>query len=228
MRQCVVVGLGTFGGSVAKALVEKGCEVLAIDEDEERVKEISDTVTQAVQADATDEKTLRSLGVDKMDIAIVSTGENMEGSILITLLMKELGVKTIVAKAISPSHGTVLRKVGATRVVFPERDTGVRVAESLATPDILEHIALSPEYSILEVHAPKSFIGRTLREIDVRAKHGVNIIAIKRKLPYLTETGESDFKEEILITPGADEEVADGDILVVLGTNKKIDNLRNL
>jgi len=228
MRQCVVVGLGIFGAAVAKTLVEKGCEVLAIDEDEEKVKETSNIVTQAVQADATDEKTLRSLGVDKMDVAIISTGENMEASILVTLLMKELGVKTIVAKAISPSHGTVLRKIGATRVVFPERDTGVRLAESLAAPDILEHIALSPGYSILEVHAPKSFIGRTLRKIDVRAKHGVNIIAIKRKLPYLTETGESDFKEEILITPGADEEVADGDILVVLGPNKKIDNLRNL
>jgi len=228
MRQCVVVGLGIFGAAVAKTLVEKGCEVLAIDEDEEKVKEISEIVTQAVQADATDEKTLRSLGVDKMDMAVISTGENMEASILVTLLMKELGVKTIVAKAISPSHGTVLRKIGATRVVFPERDIGVRLAESLASPDILEHIALSPEYGILEVHAPKSFIGSTLRKINVRAKHGVIIIAIKRKLPYLTETGESDFKEEILITPEADEEVADGDILVVLGPNKKIDNLRNL
>jgi len=228
MRQCVVVGLGTFGASVAKTLIEKGCEVLAIDEDEEKVKEISEIVTQAVQADATDEKTLRSLGVDKMDVAIISTGENMEASILVTLLLKELGVKTIVAKALSDSHGIVLRKIGATRVVFPERDMGVRLAESLATPTILEHIALSPEYSILEVHAPKSFIGRTLREINVRAKHGVNIIAIKKKLPYLTETGESDFKEEILITPGADEEVADGDILVVLGPTDKIDNLRNL
>jgi len=228
MRQCVVVGLGTFGASVARTLIEKGCEVLAIDEDEEKVKEISEIVTQAVQADATDEKTLRSLGVDKMDAAVVSTGENMEGSILITLLMKELGVKTIVAKAVSASHGSVLRKVGATRVVFPERDMGVRLAESLATPSILEHIELSPEYSIMEVHAPESFIGRTLREIDVRAKLGLNIIAIKRKLPYLTDTGESDFKEDILITPGADEQVADGDILVVIGPNKRIDNLRNL
>jgi len=228
MRQCVVVGLGTFGASVARTLVEKGCEVLAIDEDEEKVKEISEVVTQVVQADATDEKTLRSLGVDKMDAAVVSTGENMEGSILITLLMKELGVKTIVAKAVSASHGTVLRKVGATRIVFPERDMGVRLAESLATPSILEHVELSPEYSIMEVHAPESFIGRTLREIDVRAKLGLNIIAIKRKLPYLTDTGESDFKEDILITPGADEQVADGDILVVIGPNKRIDNLRNL
>ncbi|MDH5662264.1 MAG: TrkA C-terminal domain-containing protein, partial [Elusimicrobiota bacterium] len=106
--------------------------------------------------------------------------------------------------------------------------TGVRVAKSLATPDILEHISLSPEYSILEVHAPKSFIGRSLKEIDVRAKHGVDIIAIKKKLPYLTDAGESDFKEEILITPGAEEEVADGDILVVLGDNKNIDKLRKL
>jgi len=228
MKQCVVLGLGIFGASVAKALVERGCEVLAIDEGEEKVKGISDIVTQAVQADATDEKALRALGVDKMDIAIVSTGEDMEASILTTLLMKELGIKTIVAKAVSPSHGTVLRKVGATRVVFPERDMGVRVAENLAAPDILEHISLSPEYSILEVRAPKSFIGRSLKEIDVRAKHGVDIIAIKRKLPCLTDTGESDFKEEILITPGAEEEVADGDILVVLGTNKKIDKLRNL
>jgi len=228
MRQCVVVGLGAFGASVARTLVEKGCEVLAIDEEEEKVKEISDVVTQAVQADATDEKTLRSLGVDKMDVAIVSTGDDMEASILVTLLMKELGVKTIVAKALTPSHGTVLRRIGATRVVFPERDTGIRVAESLAAPDILEHIALSPEYSIMEVHAPKSFIGKTLRSLGVRAKHGVNIIAIKRKLPYLTETGESDFKEEIMITPAADEAIADGDVLVVLGPNNKIDILRNL
>ncbi len=228
MPEFVVIGLGTFGFSVAKRLAEKGYEVLAIDEDEEKVQMVSSLVSQAVQADATDEQALSSLGVQDMDTAVVSIGQNMEASILITLILKELGVKKIIAKALNQLHGTVLRKIGADKVVFPERDMGVKLADTLITPNFFESIELSAQYEIVEISAPKIFIGKTLKALDLRAEYGVDVIAIKKKVPFLTDTGESDFKEEIKIAPNADYEIVEGDILIVLGATNKIERLKKL
>ncbi len=225
-KQIAVIGLGTFGGNIAKFLSQKRCDVLAVDINEEAIEEISNLVTQAVQADATDEKALQSLGMGDMDVVIVSIGGSMEASILVTLLLKEMGVKRIVVKALSSLHGKILRKLGADKIVFPERDMALKLAESLISPNILEQIDLSPYYSIVEVHAPKDFIGKTIGEIDIRAKYGVTVIAIKEKEPILTGSGETDFKETINISPQPEDGIKEGDILLVLGKTETINNLK--
>src|SRR4030042_882751 len=173
MRQFAVIGLGRFGASVAKTLAEKGYQVLAIDVNEHTVQDIVDEVTQAVCLDATDEKALRAVGIENVDVAIVGMGSNLEASILITLSLKEIGVREIVCKAVNEDHKKVLEKIGATKVIQPEKEMGVRLANSLVSSSVVEHIELSNESSIVELISPKDFIGKSLREIDVRAKFRV-------------------------------------------------------
>lgn len=223
-RQFVVIGLGRFGYHVAHTLSQKGCEVLAIDSDEESVASVADFVTQAVQCDATDEKALRALGVNNFDVAVISIGENIEASILIVMTIKELGVKEIIAKAVTPIHGKVLSNLGITKVVFPERDSAIRVANSLMAPNILDYLELSADYSIVEIPVAEDMVNKKLRETDIRAKHGLTVIAVRRKVPYITDEGESDFTEELRVSPSAEDVLEEGDILVVVGANSKIEH----
>lgn len=227
-RQFAVIGLGRFGSSVARTLVNAGYEVLAIDENEERIKEIGDLVTEAVELDATDEKALRAVGIEDVDVAIVAIGTDMQASILITLLLKEIGVKKVVAKAINARHGRILQKIGADKVVFPEREMGERLAQTLITPDVLEQIELAPGHSIMEIVAPKAFVGKTIRDLDIRAKYGANIITIKKKVPQLTKAGETDFVETVNIVPKADDKIEKGDHLVVVGKDENLTKLKKL
>ena len=223
MRQFAVVGLGRFGSSVAKTLAGKGHQVLAIDISEDMTQDISDEVTQAVCLDATDEKALRAVGIENVDVAIVGIGTNLEASILITLNLKEMGIKEIVCKAISEDHKKVLEKIGATKVIQPEREMGTRVANTLVSTSVIEHIELSGESSIVELIPPKDFIGKSLREIDVRAKFGLNVIAVKKRIPSASKKEE----EEILnVSPQAEDVINKGDILVVLGPNENIEKLK--
>jgi trk system potassium uptake protein TrkA len=185
-------------------------------------------VTQAVVADATEESVLRSLGLADVDVAIVSIGENLEASVLITLLLQEIGVKSIVVKAVSVLHARVLAKVGADRVVFPERDMAEKLVEGLVSPNILDEIKVSQDYNLMEIIAPKSFVGKSLGEIGPRARYRVTIVAIRRKVPYLTEEGDSDFREETNISPEASDEINEGDILVVVGRYDDLDKLKEL
>ncbi|MBD3426963.1 MAG: TrkA family potassium uptake protein [Candidatus Omnitrophica bacterium] len=227
MKQFAVIGLGRFGASVARALANKDQQVLAIDRNEEYVHDMMDIVTKAVCLDATDEKAVRSVGLQDVDVAICGIGTDIESSILITLLLKDLGIPEIVCKAISVQHKKVLEKIGATRVVLPERDMGDRLADTLiSTSDkILDHIGLTGDSSIIEILPPEEFVGKTLRELDIRAKHGVNVIAIKKKV-LQAEGDQAQEKETINVTPQADDVVASGDILVVFGQNDKIDELK--
>ncbi|MCI5957966.1 MAG: TrkA family potassium uptake protein, partial [Clostridiales bacterium] len=179
-KQYLVLGLGRFGTSVAKALYDLGQEVLAIDSDEELVNDIAPYVTQALQLDATDETLLAGLGVKNFDAAIVSIGQNTRDSILVCVLLKELGVPALIAKANDELHAKVLRKIGVDRVVFPERDMGVRLARSIISPGVLELMNLSDDYQIIEVLVPTKWVGNTIIGVDVRCKHGVNILAIHR------------------------------------------------
>jgi len=227
VRQFVVIGLGRFGSSVARTLAERGHEVLAIDSEEEKVAEIADHVTHAVQLDASDEKALRSVGVADMDVAVVSVGD-ISASILISLLLKELGVGLVASKAMDTLHAKVLRRVGADRVIFPERDMGVRVADSLSTPAIFDCIEVSPTHSIVELVAPGSFQGKTMRELDIRAKYGINVIAVKRKKPKISKEGVSEIEEDLILGPTADEEIVHGDLLVLLGRDEDIEKLKKL
>lgn len=212
MKQFAVIGLGRFGTSVAKSLTVMGYEVLAIDEDQERIQEIVNSVTHAIQADATDENALKALGIRNFDVVIVAIGHDIQASILITVIVKELGVKFVVAKAQTELHGKVLVKVGADKVVYPERDMGARVAHSLVSSNVLDHIEISPEHSILEVVAPENMVGKTLRQSALRAVYGVTVMAIKRG-------------KDLVVSPSADEPIKENDILVVIGENDRLHNV---
>ncbi len=228
MKQFVVIGLGRFGSSIARALTAKNFEVLAMDRSEERVKEIEEVVSQAVVVDATDEKALKDLGIKDFDTAIVSIGENIEDSIMVTMILKELGVKQVIVKAHNDLHAKILQRVGADRIVFPEKEMGEKLAESLASPKIFDYIELSTEYGILEIIAPKRFCDKTLIELKLREKFGVSVMAIKRKMPYTKPDGSPDFKEEIIIGPGGSDEILQGDILVLLGKYKDLNRIEKL
>src|SRR4030042_4759056 len=175
-KHYAVMGRGRFGFSVAKTLAKYDAEVIAIDSEEKRVKKAADFVTYAVQLDAIDEKALRSVGVQNVDTAIVSIGENIEASILVVMLLKELAIRNIIAKAVTTLHGKVLENLGVKRIIFPERDMAVRVAHSLLRPNILEQLELSEEYSIIELPTPAHLIGKNIKESQLRRKYGVTLI----------------------------------------------------
>lgn len=211
-KQFVIIGLGRFGLSVAKTLYDLGNDVLAIDMDEDLVQEISDNVTHAVQLDATDENALRSLGIRNFDVAVVTIGSNIQASVMVTLLVKELGVKYIIAKGHSDLHAKVLYKIGADRVVLPEKDMGVRVAHNLVSDSILDYIELSADYSIMEIRALDEWQGKSLNELRLRSEYGINVVAIKKG-------------EEINISPSAEDKVEAGDVIVAIGS---ADELRKI
>ncbi|MBB6218132.1 trk system potassium uptake protein TrkA [Anaerosolibacter carboniphilus] len=212
MKQYAVIGCGRFGSSVARTLYGLGHDVLAIDQDEDVIQDLADSVTHAVQMDATEESSLKSLGVRNFDVAIIAIGSDIQSSILITLLTKELGVKYVVAKAQNELHAKILYKTGADRVVLPEREMGVRVAHNLVSSNILDYIELAPDYSIAEITPLKEWIGKNLKDIDMREKYGVNIMAIKQK-------------SEINISPSAQDVVSHDDIIVVVGHNNDIQKI---
>lgn len=211
-KQFAVIGLGRFGTSIAQALYHMGHDVLAVDISEERVNSVMKDVTHVVQVDSTNEAALRSLGLDNFDVVIVSIGQDVQASILTTLILKEMGVKNIVAKARTELHGKVLYKIGANRVVYPEWDMGIRVAHNLVSANILDFIELSDDYSIVEIKAPANMVGKSLQQLDLRAKMGVTVLAIK---------GE----EGINVSPGAKDQVAEGEILVLVGKNEQLQKI---
>ncbi len=227
-KSFVVIGLGRFGSSIARALVEKGFEVMVIDSDENEVREFAELVTHSFVLDATDERALRDIGVADVDVAIVSVGQSIDTSILITLILKELGVKQVIVKAVNDRHGKILQRIGADKVIYPEREVATRLAESFFSTKIFDYIELSPIHSIIEIAAPKPFIGRTLKQIALREKHNVSVIAIKRKIPIVTEKGTPDFKEEVIIGPGADDEISEGDILTILGKYEDLEKIERM
>lgn len=212
MKQFVVIGCGRFGTSVAKTLYNQGHDVLAIDKDEEIVQEISDSVTYAAQADVEDEYALKALGIRNFDVAVVSIGSDIQASIMATLIVKELGVKTVVAKAQNDVHAKVLYKIGADKVVFPERDMGVRLAHNLVSSSVIDYIEFDPDYSIVEITATKEWEYKTLNELKLPSKYGINVIAIKKKVG-------------LNISPNADEAIMPGDVLIVIGSNTNLANL---
>lgn len=214
MKQFAVIGLGRFGTSVALTLSKMGFEVLAVDSNEEKVNNIMEHVTHAVQVDAIDEQALKALGIRNFDVVIVAIGQDIQSNILTTVILKELGVKKVVSKAVTDLHGKVLERIGTDKVVFPERDMGVRVAHALVSKNIMDQINISPDYSILELMAPRNFVGKTLEASNVRGKYGVTVLAIRRG-------------NNVIISPGARQVVEEGDVLVVVGRNDKIRSLED-
>lgn len=212
MSSYVIIGCGRFGASVAKTLYSLGHDVLAIDSSMEIIQDLSENVTQAVQADATEESTLKSLGIRNYDVAVISIASDIQASIMATIIVKELGVNYVVCKAKNELQAKVLYKIGADRVVFPERDMGVRLAHNLVSKNILEFIELDPKYSIIEVMAPEKWNGKSLLDLNFRAKYGINVVAIKRGI-------------DVNISPASDDIVQYKDILVVIGEIKKLNRL---
>lgn len=209
MKSFAIIGIGRFGESVAKTLAELGNEVMAIDKSPERIQEISEYVTHAVEADIMDETILKELGLKNFDVIIVSIGSDREASIMATLLAKEVGVKKVIAKAQDEIHGKVLKKVGADKVIFPERDMGTRLAHNLTSNNILDYIELSPDFSILEIKALKSWVNKSLKDLQIRNEYGVNVIAIKDG-------------KNINISPIADDIIRENDIIIIIGDAKAI------
>jgi len=214
-KQFIVIGLGKFGQSVAKTLYQLGYDVLAVDDDEAIVQEISDQVTHAVQMDATDEYSLRTLGIRNFDVAVVSIGTNVQSSIMVTLNLKEAGVKKVIAKGNNEMHAKLLTKIGADRVILPEADMGVRVAHNLVSSNILDFIELSPDYSIVEISAPTQWQGKNIKDLDARAKYGINIMAIKTD-------------SNINISPMATDIIGKEDILVVIGSIEDLAKIESM
>lgn len=213
-KSFVVIGLGNFGMSVARTFAEHGHDVLAIDDNENLVEEASEYVTHAINADVTNEEVLKSLDIKSFDAAIVAIGVDIQSSILATVMLKELGAKYILAKAQNDLHSKTLYKVGADRVVFVERDMGIRIAHNLIMNNIIDMIELSSSFSIVELQPLPSWFGKTLNELQMRSKHGINVVAIKKE-------------DSVDTSPTAESRIDKGDMLLVFGHNKNLSKLNN-
>ena len=215
MQRVVVVGLGIFGFNIAKDLYESGMEVIAIDKNKEMIQKIKDHSTKAILADATDKSLLETIGIQEDDIVIVSFGEDLAASTLLTLHLKELHVKNIIVKAPNEDHQRILERVGATEVIIPEKEMARKVAKSLISPNVLDFLPLSQEYTISEIAPPPSFLGKTIGEIQLRKKHHIGVIASRDVLT-----------DQIQMIPSADFLIKDSDILVVIGKEQDINKLK--
>ena len=213
-KQFVVLGLGSFGASVAVTLQKLGCDVVAVDQDMELVTDIAEKVTYAMQADIENPKLLESLGSRNFDGMVVASSENLEGSILATLAAKEMGIPYILCKAHNERHAQVLRKIGADAVVFPEEEMGRKIAKNLVSANLADWIELSPDYSIVETAIPKRWVGKTLKELDVRRNYEVNVVGIKEE-----EEGR------VEITPNPDMPRREGMILMLIGANEELEKI---
>ena len=215
MKSYIVIGMGRFGSEVARQLHRHGCEVLAVDVSSDLIQQVANDVTHAVVADAQDKGVLRALGAADFECAVVAIGGSLADSVLATMNLKELGVGKIVCKAHDETHRQVLLKLGADQVVIPEQENAARLARSLSSPNVLEYIELSNEYGIIEVPAPKRWLNKTLKDLNVRAKLGVNIIAVRRG-------------SDISVSPAADYQIVENDVLVVLGDTDALKTVQKL
>ena len=213
-EQVMVIGLGRFGSALALELERLGHEVLAIDRSEELVNEIAPDVTHALQLDAADEDALRAAGAADFATAIVAISSDAEPSIFATMVLKRLGVRTVIAKAGSLLHGEILARVGADRVVFPERETGLRLAHSFSVPNVLDYLDIAPNFGIEKIRPPESFIGKSLGELDLKGRLGLTPVALRRG-------------QQVIVNPSRDERLADGDELILIGHDGELEQLRD-
>jgi trk system potassium uptake protein TrkA len=215
MKRVIVIGLGIFGFNIAKDLYENGFEVVAVDKNKEIIQKMRDFSTKAILADGTDKEVLESIGIQPEDVVIISFGEDLAASTLITLHLKEMKVKTIIVKAPNEDHKHVLDKVGATEVIIPEKEIADKVAKSLISPNVLDYIPLSENYTICEIAPPPSFMGKTIAELHLRSKYHIEVIAIREMLP-----------ERLTMVPRADFVIKDSDVLVVIGKEEDIQKIK--
>lgn len=215
MKRVVVIGLGIFGLNIVKSLYENGIDIIAIDKNKEMIQKVKDFCTKAVLADGTNKEVMESIGIHEDDVVIISFGEDLAASTLITLYLKEMKVKRIIVKAPSEDHKRVLGKVGATEVIIPEKEMADKVAKSLTSPNVLDYIPLSEDYTISEIVPPAIFSGKTIGELHLRSKYHIEVIAVKELLP-----------DRIKIIPQADFVIKDSDVLVVIGKEEDIQKIK--
>lgn len=208
-REFAVIGLGRFGGSICQELSMEGMEVLAIDNDEQKVNEYKNIASHAVIADSTDEAALKELGIKNIDHVIVAIGDNIQASILTTVILTDLGIKRITVKAQNDYHEKILNRIGADQIVHPERDMGKRLAHSLISSNILDYLELSEDHSIVEVKAGKKMLGKTLIDLNIRARFGCNVVAIRRG-------------KQMNVSPIAEDVIQENDVLIVIGADEDI------
>jgi trk system potassium uptake protein TrkA len=215
MKRAVVIGLGIFGYNIARTLFENGFEVVAIDKNKDIIQKIRDHSTKAILADGTDQEIMDEIGIGEDDIAIISFGEDLAAATLITLHLKQMKVKNIIVKAPNEDHKMILEKVGATDVIIPEKDAGKKLAKSLVSPNVMDYIPLSDDYMIFEMAPPNSFLGKTIRELGLRAKYSIEIIAVRDVL-----------SESVHMVPQADFVIKDGEVLIVIGKESDINKIK--
>ncbi len=217
MRSIAVIGLSSFGYYLCKYLAEAGVQVMALDKSEEKVDDVKDLVHKAVIADAGDKDTLRDLEITEFDAVVISVGEEIDTSVLITLYLRELGIKEIIAKAFTEDHAKILNMIGASTIIFPEKDTARRVAHTLKRTNLFEFFPLGSEYSVIEIAPPEQWIGKSLAELHVREHYNVQIVMIKEIVP-----------ENTIIIPGGKHILKDSDVLVLIGANKDLEKVEKL
>lgn len=208
-KQFGVIGLGRFGSSVAITLEKLGYQVLAIDKNEAKIDSVKDFVTSARQTDATDTEALKEAGINNCDVVVVAIGGDMQNSILTTIVLKEMGIKRIIVKASNAMHGKVLEKIGVEKIVYPEKDTGIRIAHQLVSSNILDFIQISNDYSMEEIKISDFLKGKTLKEMNLRKKYDIEVLAIKRG-------------EKLILIPNAEEELLINDILIIIGKSENV------
>lgn len=225
MPQFAVIGLGAFGKKVAFTLSQKGANVIAIDKNRESVEEIKEHVSAALVLDSTDEEAMKAAGIKDVDAAVVALGDNQEEAILITAILKKMGVCKIVARAINQLYAHVLKSVGADNVIVIEERMGEDLAKRLLSPEIYQHVVLTTGHSLVEIEARAEFIGKSLRQLDFRKMFGVNVIAIQKKIPTIDDEGKVTYTVEVNDIPGPDDRIEKGDVLVVVGADEKIESM---
>ncbi|MBU0630612.1 MAG: TrkA family potassium uptake protein [Candidatus Margulisbacteria bacterium] len=222
MRQIAVIGLGNFGSTVARELTDRGVQVLAIDSEKERIDLIKECVSTAVAADTTDEKALKAIGVQNVDIAVVCIGENVEANLLTTILLKKIGVKKIWARAISPLQHEIIKSLAVDNIINLEEEMGKITANSLIAPNISRFISLMPGHSFMEIKVPAPIVGKSIQELHPRRKFKINIVAIKKSRPQINSLGERTFEEYIEEVPSSEEPLAESDVLLLVGKDEDL------